>query len=76
MQDRTPEILMVTTPTYIYIFLSLSLSHSSSSYATLRPSWPIDTTVYQQTTLFYLIIPRYYPLTSLYPCTTQLPIKQ
>ena len=60
----------------IHIYISLSLSHSSSSYATLRHSWPSLTTVYQQTTLFYLIIPRYYPLTSLYPCTTQLPINE
>ena len=43
----------------IHIYrLLLSLSHSSSSYATLRHSWPRLTTVYQQTTLFYLIIPR------------------
>ena len=29
---------------------------------------------YQQTTIFYLLIPRDYPLTSLYPCTTQSPL--
>ena len=56
MGSLIPANPILTTPTYIYILLSLS--HSSSSYATLRHSWPRLTTVYQQTTFFYSILPR------------------
>ena len=72
MEGLIPVKPILITPTYINIYFSLS--HSSSSYATLRHSWLSLTTVYQQTTLFYFIIPRYYPLLPFTPVQPNSPL--